>query len=742
MIKLLKKIAEKGIKSSGLRIIYKYRKPYLAKKLRKKYQLKGSFITDRDFQKVIRIPDNLKEEFNRAVSDNKVEAANEILLAHLRNRENPKFLVDHKNLVSIKELFLKNYQGEVEAAIEKADRILKHDFKWITPNCPQFDEKINWHSAFSEGKSWPLDFFLDLDYWSSKKPGDIRQNWEFNRHQYFVTLGKAYLFTGNEKYAAEFVNQIDDWIDQNPAGYGCNWIHSQETAIRMVSWIWAFFLFINAPAFTKEKKIKVLKSLYQHADYTYLTLSHDTVTHNHLVSEVCGLAFFAILFPEFKLSNKWETTGLRIFERELLKQVWENGPQAELSTNYHLFVLDSFLNVKILLDKNDRSISRELNDRIEKMIEYVMNFLRQDGTFPLIGDNDSGRIYKLSEKDSKDRRSYLSTGAVLFNRPDFKYSAGKFYEESFWLLGISGLNKFKNINSIPPLENAAVYENIGNAFYKTGGDAQSIYFLFRSGPANLRKEVAFAHNHADYLNFNLSFGGVNFFVDPGTYQYSLDDNWRYYFRSTNAHNTISIDGDDHLDVKSFRFGIPEIKTARINDYQITDDYFYINAEHFGYTKKGINHSRKVFVSKESFVIIVDHISGTGSHLIRRNFNIGKAGIQQLDNSRILLELNNKKAVIDYLENTELSIVKGKEDPVEGWVSETYGEKYPSSIIYDELKTELPSTRAVIIYNKTELPFEIEDFLINEHEQSFTISNGSNQFVVEMHNKLNFLKKAN
>ena len=76
------------------------------------------------------------------------------------------------------------------------------------------------------------------------------------------------------------------------------------------------------------------------------------------------------------------------------------------------------------------------------MLHFIV---RPDGSIPKIGDNDSGRTFKLSEADENERRYYLSAGAVLFNRADFKKLSPKFYEEAFWLLGSEGLNKYNLI---------------------------------------------------------------------------------------------------------------------------------------------------------------------------------------------------------------------------------------------------------------------------------------------------------
>ena len=38
-----------------------------------------------------------------------------------------------------------------------------------------------------------------------------------------------------------FVDELKDWIENNPIPFGINWLHSQETALRMQSWIWIEF---------------------------------------------------------------------------------------------------------------------------------------------------------------------------------------------------------------------------------------------------------------------------------------------------------------------------------------------------------------------------------------------------------------------------------------------------------------------------------------------------------------------
>ncbi len=53
-----------------------------------------------------------------------------------------------------------------------------------------------------------------------------------------------------------------------------------------------------------------------------------------------------------------------------------------------------------------------------------------------------------------------------------------------------------------------------------------------------------AHAHADALSIEVRCGGVDILADPGTYCYFGEPEWRRYFRSTVAHNTLELDGED------------------------------------------------------------------------------------------------------------------------------------------------------------------------------------------------------
>ena len=49
-----------------------------------------------------------------------------------------------------------------------------------------------------------------------------------------------------------------------------------------------------------------------------------------------------------------------------------------------------------------------------------------------------------------------------------------------------------------------------------------------------------AHAHADALSVEVRHDGIDILADPGTYCYHGEPEWRQWFRSTAAHNTLEI----------------------------------------------------------------------------------------------------------------------------------------------------------------------------------------------------------
>src|SRR5438067_13909420 len=90
-----------------------------------------------------------------------------------------------------------------------------------------------------------------------------------------------------------------------------------------------------------------------------------------------------------------------------------------------------------------------------------------------------------------------------------------------------------------------------------------------------------AHAHADMLSFELCLGGRRVIVDSGVYTYEAGE-WRDLFRSTRAHNTVEVDGENQSEVwSSFRVG----RRARPHNVVFRDNG--VEGEHDGYERLAV-----------------------------------------------------------------------------------------------------------------------------------------------------------
>lgn len=363
-------------------------------------------------------------------------------------RSPPRFFFNTHDKERVVEIIKEEYSTSLEQTINDTDEICNHIFDLLGSGKTELGKEINWHLDFKSGFRWnPKEYYL----WTGKHvilndDSDVKVPWELSRCQHFVTLGKAYWYIGDEKYAKEFVSEVESWIENNPVELGVNWACTMDVAIRVVNWIWGYYFFCNSKTLTKEFKIKFFKSLFLHGRHIINNLEFGHIRGNHYLSDIVGLIYLGIFFQETKDGKKWLEKGLSALKEEIVLQVYPDGVDFEGSISYHRLVIELFLSATLLCIKNGITFSEWYMNRLEKMIEFVMYYTKPDGTAPQIGDNDDGRLHILSNYGSwnrLDHRYLLSVGAGLFKREDFKRAAGGFHEEAFWLLGEEGLNSFE-----------------------------------------------------------------------------------------------------------------------------------------------------------------------------------------------------------------------------------------------------------------------------------------------------------
>ncbi|ETX01436.1 MAG: hypothetical protein ETSY1_07380 [Candidatus Entotheonella factor] len=513
------------------------------------------------------------------------------------------------------------FPSKLETVIADAEAICRHEFRLLGDTVASMGAQIDWHIDPHSGYRWPSQLAFQLKTIRTGPDGsDVKWPWELSRMQHLPTLGKAYKLTQNERYACEMIGQITHWLDANPCPYGVNWLCAMDVAIRLVNFAWAYQFIRSSRLVSEDLQNRLAVAITQHAQFIVFHLEHSIdeggaiVNGNHYLANIVGLLHVGLMCPELNMAPAWQQMGLRALVEEMERQVHPDGADYEASLPYHRLVLELFLAGALICRVHGIVLPPPFWDRLERMFEVLLWVTRPDGKVPQVGDADDGRLYILSDYghwDRRDCRYLLSIGAVLFQRRDMKAWAGEFAEEAFWLLGPAGLDQFAGM--------AAEDARLGSKAFPDAGlyimRQADCYLLACCG--NLQVAGANAHKHNDLLSFELHFEGKPLIVDPGSYVYTRDPEWRNRFRSTRYHNTVVVDAQEQNRFAAGRlFEMSNDASVMVHQWSSCADADRLVAEHTGFDKLSdpVRHCRTFHFDKRALTWeITDVLCGQEHH---------------------------------------------------------------------------------------------------------------------------------
>ena len=532
---------------------------------------------------------------------------------YFRIRTEPRFFADLREAAAA---FKSRWPDSAQRVIEQADRICEGKFDLLGFTDLDFGNPIDWQFEPISGKRIPLLHWSKLDYLDAGIAGDKKIVWELNRHQYFIKLGQAYLLTGNERYARVFANHLDSWMDANPPKLGINWASSLEVAFRSISWLWALYFFKEG--LHPETMKRALKFLYLSARHLESYLSTYFSPNTHLTGEALGLFYLGTLLPEFHEATRWQELGESILTEHVHVHVKPDGVYFEQSSYYHRYTTDFYLHFFILSRANGITLPKTIGDALTSLLDHLMHITRPDGTTPFFGDDDGGRLLMLDARACNDFRASLASGAALFSRGDYKFVAGDAAEELLWLLGSEGLKTYDAIAAREPEQASRAFPDGGYFVMRDGWTSDSNYLLFDCGPHGSLNN---GHAHADALAFDLAANGRTTLVDPGTYTYTGSKEFRDWFRSSHAHNTVSLDGESSS-VPNGAFSWRTSARCSFRTWIAEDRYDFVSGEHDGFMRlpNPATVTREILFLKGDYWIIRDALGSSTEHRAQVSFH--------------------------------------------------------------------------------------------------------------------------
>lgn len=509
-----------------------------------------------------------------------------------------------------------NWDNENLSIFEKLD--LLGDFEYE-------EYKKEWNAGFQTINTWDQHSYSHtIPIVQRTDVGDIRTNWELNRHYQFVGLAKNFYITGENRYLLEFSDLFNHWNENNLFLHGVQWTSAMEVAIRVNSWVFTYAFL--AKGFKKYGKTNtaLLSQLEQGvilmADYIVNHRARFSSANNHLIIEMYAVALVGVLC-DYK---PWKRLAIDTLTSELSKQNYPDGVNKEMSLHYQSFVMEAYGILLILLQSNKEKMPEIWYQYLEKMSEFVSDCCGHYGETIIFGDNDGGKILNLSGLKFDHYRYILDLMSLVLER---KYSELDNPNENVsWLSNYDFIKQAKRKEKYIPLLSKC---------YKQGG-----YTILRSRDKRVligmdHADLGFgpiaAHGHADGLSMQIFIEGTPVLVDPGTFNYHVTPQDRDYYRKTENHNTVTVGGINQSVIHGpFLWG----KKAKCTllEYLSDSRQIEISAK---IEYEGIQHTRKVVYDFDRHITVHDYVLTPEHNSISQTWNFGPTINIKIQHNKII-----------------------------------------------------------------------------------------------------------
>ena len=520
--------------------------------------------------------------------------------------------------------------------IKKSDQILSSEFSFLGKPSVTLPLNLAWNENPYNDRSW---------------------EWSLHAMKYIGDLVESYKFKHELRYLQRAEDLVLDWIKDNcpppsqvaPLSFTppskLSW-HDHASAVRIQTWLPFFEVWVKTDLCNEDELNSFIRGILIHAEY----LSSEkfyTRAHNHGIDQDIALIGISLTFPEFEKSQYWLALGQERLKQQLLDTVSGNGVHLEHSPAYHISTFDHLNKAFDIAKRFKLPISEDqyFSKTLGNMGRFAAYIIKPDGRLAMVGDTGYGAPIDethglLSQYAQKDPiLNYVLTGG----------REGKLY---------------KNV----------IYQEEGYAIFRDAFDndskySDSFYLMFTAANNKGR-----AHKHLDDLSFILFAYGHDLLIDPGKYTYNYNTPGAKYVVSRWAHNVVTVDNKNYFS-----------PAATIDKYFSNDQCEMIQASYK--VHPNFMHHRTLLYLRPQNVILIDEIkelnktSPSENHTFEQLFHFAPNMKTQISEQGSIVtgivpnsDQNTPTITITQLNDglKSAEIICGSDNPMQGWVSLSYG----------------------------------------------------------------------
>jgi len=404
--------------------------------------------------------------------------------------------------------------------------------------------------------------------------------WNDRRHtklwlyhlNYFDFLNVGLALPQDAPLFAAALEMMLDWCARNRDGTEVGW-EPYALSLRIVNWL--KFLARHRRARELSEEAGTIDVLLESLGAQVATLEQrleKDLLGNHLLKNLKALLFAGAAL-ETDCSARWWAKGEALLEQQLYEQILADGGHFERSPMYHSQVLEDLAEIRLWCAATGKRLAcaELLSQKIKSMAEFLRGILHPDSEIPLFNDS-----------------------ALYAGRPPAE------------LLAMVGTPDDRVVESESPV---TIFPATGYGVMRNRASQSAL--IFDCGP--LGPDYQPGHSHCDVLSYELSLHGQRVVVDTGASTYEAGPE-RSYERSTAAHNTLRIDGEEQSEIwGSFRVGRrPRVGQLRGDSNNVLP---FVSGEHDAWRRLGVVHARTILLHASDTWIVVDLLRGKGSHRV-------------------------------------------------------------------------------------------------------------------------------